>query len=177
MRWHENMGMDDIKRYKEFEHWLRHDLKQIPLKKPKIWQAFKRHAGYGPWISFMLVWGSAPAFLVEEAECEPDDRVDAGTFVVQTYKKKQSGFTAPTGKVIVIAADLVSRGSAVGALTNEKTMLEATVLHELVHWCRFKTGKDVNDEGPPYAFEREAYGRAVERSWRSCFSEILLKPN
>jgi hypothetical protein len=54
-------------------------------------------------------------------------------------------------------------------------MLEATVLHELVHFCRLKTGKNVDDEEPPYAFEREAYGHPVERSWPSCFSEILIK--
>ena len=50
-------------------------------------------------------------------------------------------------------------------------VLEATILHELVHWCRWAIGKDVFDEGPPYAFEKEAYGQVMERTWNICFDE------
>lgn len=99
--------------------------------------------------------------LTKRIEPEPK-----GNYFIQRYSSLRLGFTAPDGSIILIAEDL-----ALGAGNPEMDkVLEATVLHELVHWCRFKIGQDVFDEGPPYDFEREAYGHKIRRTWDSCGS-------
>jgi hypothetical protein len=51
-------------------------------------------------------------------------------------------------------------------------VLEATILHEVVHWTHPKAQRDdYEKEDTPRAFEREAYGRVVVRTWKTCFEQ------
>jgi hypothetical protein len=79
------------------------------------------------------------------------------------------GFTPPNyaSNKIIVAGDLVA------GLPDPQVerVLEATVLHELIHWTRLKAGLDVADETPSYDFETQAYGDHVHRNWKSCFEQ------
>ncbi len=89
-------------------------------------------------------------------ECSDDgdpERQADGSFV-QKRKLRWYGFTVPTKGVdeIYIASDLAKGASDRIVLP----VLEATILHELSHWCRKVAGLSVDDEGPTYAFEQQA---------------------
>jgi hypothetical protein len=166
------LGKEDREKYPNFYYWLMHELPQLPDLKPEVWSAFYRHAG-PLFARNSIVWAFPPLIRVDSYRmmlCEDDGAPipqKDGSFV-QKRMLKWYGYTVPThGKAeIYVASDLAqgARAADVGPI------LEATVLHELVHWCRKASGKDVNDEGPPYKFEEEAYGRPQYRTWQSCMS-------
>jgi Metallopeptidase toxin 3 len=180
-----NMSKDDVKKYKDLALWLQEVFPDLPRSRPKVWKAFVKHAGgwWHPYLSYVPKWGFAPTISPRTWACEKDgdpepkewrDRSGevVGNYFVQRYASKRLGFTAPDGSIILIASDL-----AQGAFYPEvEKVLEATILHELVHWCRFTIGKDVYDEGPPYAFEKEAYGQVRFRTWKVCFDEEFYIP-
>jgi hypothetical protein len=191
------MSDEDVKNYKDLALWLQDTFPDLPRRKPKVWKAFKKHAGVlwdpgngwtlasaGP---LVLNWGFPPTIspraivtgdpksawaCVEDGEPEPKESRDRsgeviGNYFVQRYDSKRLGYTSPDGSIILIASDL-----ALGAFYPEtEKVLEATILHELVHWCRFAIGKDGSLEDPPYAFEKEAYGHVIERTWKVCFDQ------
>jgi len=173
------MSDDDVKNYKDLALWLRDKFPDLPRRKPKVWKAFLKHCGgwWNPMVNtglmglskpFVLMWGFPPTISPRTWECEEDGEPEPkGNYFVQIYDSKRLGFTAPDGSIILIASDL-----AQGAFYPEtEKVLEVTILHELVHWCRFEIGKNIFDEGPPYAFEKEAYGYVVERTWKVCFDQ------
>jgi hypothetical protein len=125
-----------------------------------------------------IMWGVTPLIKVDTSlmmDCVDDgDPVPQkdGSFV-QKRKIGWYGFTVPTKGIeeIYVAKDL-----ALGAgSTQVGAILEATLLHELVHWCRKVGGKNVYDEDAPSAFEREAYGKVMLRTWQSCMSLEYFK--
>jgi hypothetical protein len=166
----------DVAKYRDFGLWLLHELPQLPIRKEKVWRAFLRQAGDYAGTGIMALGG--PLIRVEDdilMQCEDDGApsTQADGSVVQNQRLKHYGFTVPTRGVneIYIARDL-----AAGALSRQiQPVLEATVLHELVHWCRKVDGEDVYDENPPYAFEREAYGQVVRRTWPTCGPKPVSK--
>jgi hypothetical protein len=190
------MSDDDVKKYHDFALWLRDKFPDLPRRKPKVWNAFVKRAGgrWNPWCSGSFFWGSNEPWVLSWGfrptisprtptsspswACEKDGEPELkesrnrsgeviGNYFVQRYDSKRLGYTAPDGSIILIASDL-----ARGAFHPDvEKVLEATILHELVHWCRFKIGKDVFDEDPPYAFEKEAYGHVMERTWKICYDE------
>jgi Metallopeptidase toxin 3 len=188
------MSDDDVKNYKDLALWLQ-EFPDLPRRKPKVWKAFVKHVGgwWNPWVGgltlangtpWVLTWGFSPTISPRTPTSSPSwackkdgepERKESrnrsgeviGDYFVQRYDSKRLGYTAKDGSIILIASDL-----ARGAFYPEvEKVLEATILHELVHWCRFAIGKDVSDEGPPYAFEKEAYGHVMERTWEVCFDE------
>lgn len=166
----------DIAQYRDFGLWLLHELSRLPISKEKVWRAFRRQAGDYAGTGINPIGG--PLIRVEGdimAMCDDDgaETLQPDGSVIQKQALKRYGFTVPTRGVneIYIARDL-----ALGALSRQiQPVLEATVLHELVHWCRKVNGDDVYDEDPPYAFEREAYGQVVRRTWQSCAPKVIRK--
>jgi hypothetical protein len=169
------MEKEDREKYPDLYYWLMHELPELPDMKPKVWSAFSRYAG-PLFAGNSIVWTFPPLTPLIRVEsyrmmqCEDDgDPIpqEDGSFV-QKRTIRWHGYTVPTlGKdLIYLASDLAqgARAAEVGPI------LEATVLHELVHWCRKVSGKDVNDEGPPYDFEKQAYGKVMFRTWQSCMS-------
>jgi hypothetical protein len=172
------MVKQDIKKYSDLASWLLYDLPNLPYYKPKVWTAFTRHAGLLS--GYSIMWGFSPVIKVDAGqmlECKETgapQRQKDGSYIQRMYMPWH-GFTVPTKGVneIYVASDL-ARGAGspqVGPI------LEATVLHELVHWCRKIMGKDVNDEDAPYAFEEEAYGKRMFRTWETCMSKQYFITN
>lgn len=177
------MSSDDARKYPDFAYWLREELPTIPTKKPKVWEAFQKQAGFlASWMSSSWSWGATPSFLrwgfrpeisARAWGCEDDGdpvpKSPGSDILIQKASIKRYGFTAPDGSIILVASDLARRADDPEIVK----VLEATVLHELIHWCRWAAGEDVFDEGPPYDFEKEAYGHVVRRTWESCFSQEM----
>jgi hypothetical protein len=169
------LSSEDRKKYPDLYYWIVDSLAKLPYEKPKIFNAYQKYAGetiglFGS--SYPLMWGTLP-YLVPDPrmiQCEDDGEEKIGD---NRYVMRKSihwyGMTPPnySSNKIVVAADLVQ-----GLGTSEiEDVLEGTVLHELIHWTRLKAGLDVNDENPSYAFEDEAYGHRVRRTWKSCFEQ------
>jgi hypothetical protein len=177
---------DDIKKYSDLYWWLKLDLPKLPQQKPKVWAAFTRYAPgvldpLAPWgvnrvtgLSYpWLLWGAPPKITVDSGrmmECvddgEPVKQPD-GSFI-QNAHIPWYGFTGPGKTDLIIVASDLARGA--GLPGDVGVVLEATILHEFIHFCRKKAGQDVDDEGPSYAFEEEAYGHRVARTWQTCMS-------
>jgi len=175
------MSRKDKDTYPNLWRWVKHDLPALPDRKPKVWKAFRHHVPErgSKYDYTFLKPGFPPTLIVDNFEfmsCKKDGEPELQKegYYVQKYHVEKLGFTVPdfNSDEICLARD-VAEGAGFGA--DRHRVLQATVLHELVHWCRLKAGEDVYDEGPPYAFEREAYGAVVERTWEPCFSEEYFK--
>ena len=172
-----NLTSEDMEKYRDLYYWTIQQLPQLPYTKPKVWAAFTRQApryGLSGFIAYpFFYWGYPPLLSVNSTDMmkcvdtgDPEPQPD-GSFI-QKRKNPWYGFTNPSARDEIIVASDLARDA--GLPTDAGKVFEATILHELVHFCRKKAGMNVNDEGPPYAFEREAYGREVTRTWESCYS-------
>lgn len=152
--------------------------------KPKLVEIFRRHTGVTDarfWhTSDPLRYGTAPVILVDplgmmgemEATGTIEQANEHGGYC-NAGRLKWYGFTVPTrGRDEVhLATDL----GGFPLMPHIKPVVEATLLHELIHYCRKATGGDVNDETAPYAFEKEAYGHVVVRTWNVCMSDVFYR--
>jgi hypothetical protein len=182
------MTSDDAQKYPDLKGYLLYGLPQVPQRSPRVFWAFLKYSGFsllgdlwGFGASRPLMWGFGPSLAVNAdaskggmMECIDDGEEKIGD---NRYVERKSlhwyGFTVPnrSANKIIIAADLATLGG-----TPDEIVLEATVLHELVHWSRLQAGYDNYDrEDEPRAFEREAYGRVVLRTWETCFSPEYYK--
>jgi len=170
------MTRQEAGKYPDCARYLMYEFTKLPDKKPKVYAAFSRYAG--SFASMSSMWGFDPIIKADPYDmmnqCEndgnPEPQKDGST--IQRRSLKWYGFTVPTKGIeeIYLAPDLMERAGT----AEVRAVLEATILHELIHWCRKVAGKDVNDEEPPYAFEKAAYGKTVERTWQSCKSEVYF---
>jgi hypothetical protein len=170
------MNKEDREKYSDLYYWLMYDLPGLPDSKPKVWEAFSRYTG--KYAALGIMWGFTPWIKVDTGrmlECIDDGNPipqKDGSFL-QKRHNPWYGYTVPTkGKEEIYVASDLARGAGSMQVT---PILEATILHELVHWCRKVGGQDVYDEGPPYSFEKEAYGRPMYRTWESCMSIEYFK--
>jgi Metallopeptidase toxin 3 len=176
------MADENEKKYKDCCLWLKYDLPFLPKNKPKVWAAFTRRApSYARYVyspALCILWGHPPTLKIENSRmmtCEDvgDPELQRDGSYIQKRQINWYGFTVPTYDVDEI---YISRDIAENAIGPDSLVLEATVLHELIHWCRKKAFvKDFDDEEAPRAFEKEAYGRIVLRTWNVCYSQPYFK--
>jgi hypothetical protein len=168
-----NFTPEDAKRFPELAALLR-QLPFIITRKPKVLAAFRRYAGDGA--DLALLFGQLPRVRVDfdYFQCEDDGAPQyRGNGLLMQARTMKMGFTPPSPKVgeIYVASDIaMNADNAAGALT-----AEATLLHECVHWCRMMDDKAVWSENEPYAFETEAYGRVIGRTYQMCFPQPVTK--
>lgn len=178
------MSDDDSKKYVDLYWWCKLDLPALADKKPKVWAAFKRYAptywdpiAQGARYPF-LTWGAYPKISVDSTnmmECKddgPPEKQTDGSFI-QKRINPWYGFTSPGRSDLIIVASDLAKGAGLPGDTG--LVLEATMLHEFIHFCRKKAGEDVADEGPSYAFEEEAYGHRIWRTWNTCWSPAYFE--
>jgi hypothetical protein len=131
-----------------------------------------------------LKYGTTPTLVVADFMCEADpstgrSRISTG----MTFSEKKIG----------IAQAVVARYEhcAVLALQKEKdkvarlglwsAYLEATIMHELVHWGRMLKGvtakRYAEEEKFSAAFEKEAYGRVAQTPDPLCFDIEIYTPS
>lgn len=181
-------------KYLNFDRYLQEDFVHV-LSNPRImkafykWSAFEDNSstrayfklGNPPQIDFQ----SDPPFGCEYEHSSPpgEKRAYWGRILGMTWGKTWSK------KGINIYSGL---GDLTWSLYNQKRepqatdrqlldMIEATIIHEMVHWSYFMEGKDEakqyggDEEKGTEAFEREAYGHLMGLDWHLfCFEQQTI---
>jgi len=132
------------KHYPKTASWIELNIKKGKLN-PKVWLAFVKYSELGASnASLALTIGNNP----------------------EIYAKPMSGaygeFSGTSNKNrIFLSTSLCNKfEQSNGKNSSLNLLLQATVLHEMVHWGDWKDGKDqVGEEGAN--FERAAYGRVI----------------
>lgn len=110
-------------------------------KTPRRWSAFVKWCGSEAWALEACTWGRGPLVQINSQQVGRANGRFRGGDVVYIHGKVANGFEQGTGWLC----------------------WEATVLHEMVHWARYRQqlkdppGTEVGQE-----FEKEAYGRPIE---------------
>jgi hypothetical protein len=164
----------DIQNYPKLAQWVRMELPLLPRQKKKVWKAFEEHSPQSMIKigGLSLSWGLPPKLEVYPRRCEQFDE-PRGNYIYRTYDM-ELGKTIVPANLIIIAEDIASRFDRRDA--DMVTIVEATILHELIHWLRGRAGLDIMDEELSYAFEKAAYGRSIGRKWRMCPDPKFLGP-
>lgn len=132
--------------FKQFANWVDNDLPQVP-QKPQVWKAFRDHSRFGS---------------DESAKAALGGGLDPWVFV-----EKISGFKGlfdpSRPETISISMKLVEQYDASPEDAQVRAVVEATVLHEMVHWSWAAAGQ----HEPPGSekgedFERQAYGNLAD---------------
>lgn len=148
----------NYKNFPETKNFLSNTLQMLPSRKPQVFQTFM---GYS-------LFGQAEATKVLKPGWTP--------IVEIRQLRGLYGFTPPSGNAIHLddmfvedAEDLMSFSVVTGVYdfyrNKEKAqlLLEITVMHELVHWCRQQVNgynpKRSAEERIAQAFEIKAYGK------------------
>jgi Metallopeptidase toxin 3 len=163
------MNTEDQERYPWLAWYLQRRLPSLPSLKPKVYEIWQKYVvRVPPGASLLedygtLTWGWSPRVKVNlDWTCSDD-----GPMTPRILHEFGKTPPSPEADLIVIAEDLASLPN-----TPNEVVLEVTLLHEMIHWNRLMVGRDdVYDEnGPngPYAFEREAYGGVIRRTWNYC---------
>jgi hypothetical protein len=146
---------DKETRYPSCTRFIKGELQKNFLKtaKPRVFNAFEKACESKRFAEVALDYGSAP-------------KIEMALDLMRTHATHGCGINQPD-KSIVIAALLFDAFESSYDQDFTKLHLEATILHELVHWARDKAG--VNEllwTEPPIAhaeagrvFETWAYGR------------------
>ena len=138
-----------------FPHLTKFVKTELPLirHKPKVWNAFLEYGEYDQrwlgrkWATFAFTWGSEPEIIVQDlpglyGKYNPRlgrDRIFLASKLVDWFEKKPRD-------------------------AHRKLMVEATILHEMVHWADAKDGKlQLKALGieAGFEFESAAYGRPI----------------
>lgn len=131
--------------FKHLDNWLRTDLPSHVDPASTVWRAFLRHS----------------KLSAEDAAAAIAPDRDPILFVEEMSTRLSGRFNPREPGKIAVARHLVDRHSADPADAAIKRHLEATVLHELVHWAWGSRGEAESSE-KGQDFEREAYsGSAV----------------
>ena len=140
-----NMNSSDSHDCPDLFWYLFLEFPALPSKKPKVWEAFKRYAHPPPFLPDFMAYGAPPlvrpekGFLACENDGDPKQQAD-GSYI-QRRTIKWYGLT-PIGKgYILIASDLCQ----MAGLPAGGDILEATLLHELIHYCRQMRGIEKDD--------------------------------
>jgi len=178
------MRPEDIEMYPNFHKWLRDFCHSVRYKRPKVYAAYWRQvldALNGNWSLDIdgLVWGSFPIIIPDKdlSECTIEAIPTGNGLSVYKYVQKWYGFTVPNrhSNKILVATDL----AIMVGNPDVDLVLECTLLHELIHWYRVKAGKTKEgaaEEVQSEAFEMEAYGKLIKRTWNGCHDDFDGNP-
>ena len=139
-----------VKRYPALAVWICDNLPGVK-KKPKVFKAFQKYAELDEKVAERALRHGNPPQI--EFRYMPTAN---GEFIGKKYPG-----------TVFIAMDICERFQASRADAEDPRMhllVEATLLHEIVHWGDWQDGKVTAFEAGK-AFEKEAYGRDVRRYW------------
>ncbi len=138
--------------YSELKDFVKTELPKIKNNK-KTWKAFLKYSEFqGRWFgdtlaAWALGWGSNPRIGAKDLD---------GAFGLFNGPKEAD--------VIYVDKDLAVRFKKDSKKPAAKLLMEATILHEMVHWGDHKDGKDQPpEEGDE--FEKAAYGKIIGKYW------------
>ena len=146
------MGIWNQFLYPNLSNFLRVELPKVISDKKK-WPAFLKYSEFQGryfgkfWAVLSLSWGA-----------DPNIKVEPLTNAFGEYRPGRGD------DIIYIDTDWAKRFEKDFAKAEAKQLMEATILHEMVHWGDDQDGKDqAGDEGED--FERAAYGKVIGKYW------------
>jgi hypothetical protein len=153
-----HMSADQIRAYAAFANHVRTALPTVIAQK-KIIEGIKNHSGASEEIIKKgLMWGGGP--MVNVKMLVPQQR-DGKTYT------PTGGYTLHSNMIDVSTADVgrYQTGQDMRSTTRgEVHLITVILLHELTHWAREKSGtSDSPDVEDGFEFEKEVYGRVIER--------------
>jgi hypothetical protein len=152
------MSPDQIRDYAKFAQHVRTALPSF-IRDKKIVVAIKNHSGADDaTIKKGLTWGSGP--LVNVKMLVPQQR-DGHVYT------PTGGYTLHSNAIDVATADVGRYQTGQDTRTSERghvNLITVILLHELTHWAREQSGtNDSPDIEDGFEFEKQAYGRIIER--------------
>ena len=165
-------------KYPFFEKFVREHMPTV-TGKSQVFDAYVKWSQLGTNPAFMsLLWSTDPIVMVSDFPCETNretgrSRLSAG----MTWSKTKLGLA----EAVVSRYDTAAMRA--GASRNDRKTqlrfaewrgyLEATLVHEMVHWGRKVRGvsakTDEEEEKAAADFERAAYGEVVVAPEKLCF--------
>lgn len=136
------------KTYPKLSGWIEKNIPKV-RNKPKVWRAFVQYS--------------------ELTDAKALNAISMGHMPEIYFDKMPNSNGQYRGSKfpdrVFLAKEICERFEKVDSKSEGiKILVESTLLHEMVHWGDFKDGKDQpGEEGK--AFEREAYGKDINRSW------------
>ena len=154
-----HMCADQIRDYTPFAQHVRTVLPNM-IGQKKIMDALKNHSGAtNDIIKKGLLWGSGPLGNVKMlVPQQRDGRVYTPT----------GGYTLHSNKIDVSTADVgrfqTGQDMRTTPTRGQLHLITVILLHELTHWARELSGTNESpDEEDGFEFEKEAYGKVIER--------------
>ena len=147
-----SIRIPDRPMYPHLTEFVKTELPKV-RDKPRVWRAFLKYGEYNKrwlgskWATFAFAWGSEPEIVIQDlpglyGKYSPrlgKDRVFLATKLVDWFERNHRD-------------------------AHRKLMIEATILHEMVHWADAKDGKlQLRELGleAGFEFEKAAYGRPI----------------
>ncbi len=134
--------------YPKLSIWIQANMPKVKTK-PKVWAAFMKYSELDPsQASQALTPGQSP---------------EVHFAVMPGVNGRFSGTSFPNR--IYLAKSVCDRFEKSDSKNiSMHILIESTLLHEVVHWGDWKDGVDqVGEEGK--TFEKEAYGKDINRYW------------
>jgi Metallopeptidase toxin 3 len=152
------MNADQIRDYEKFAQHVRAALPGV-LREKKIVEAIKNHSSAtDAIIKKGLTWNSGP--LINVAALVPQERDGHVYTPTGGYKLHSNTIDVSLGDVGRFQTGQDLRTTVRGQVN----LITIILLHELTHWAREQSGTDDSpDVEDGFEFEKEAYGRIIER--------------
>ena len=125
------------------QNWMNPQI--LKSKLPRRWNTFVKWCGSEAFAVSACTWGNGPLVQINSAQVGHANGRFRGGDVVFIHGKVANGYEQGVG------------GGKSGWLC-----WEATVLHEMIHWARFKQKLSDGNLEVGQEFEKEAYGRPIE---------------
>ena len=145
------MLIRDQKAYPRATDFLTGELPELPRRnnKVEVWNAFRRVSG--------LASETAARLLGTNDDLAPLVRVKDLSHL-RPPKHVTGLFDADRPYWIFVDSELMRRFEPAAEQAQAQRLLEATVLHELIHWAEYYRGNIDREVEQGWRFEREAYG-------------------
>lgn len=186
------------KKYPTFEDYLRTDFLHVK-NKPRVMKAFWKWSDFHdtPLTLGFFAYGWPPVIKLQNFQCHYQGEIPgdsehsphthfAGIELGKTWDK--SGINILDG-LAALVVDVVNRAAQNRTKSDDSQILEvmeATIMHEMVHWSFFYNGVDESSqykgdaEYGTHSFEREAYGHLVHIVGKHgapfCFEQEVIEP-
>lgn len=150
------MNFTQTDQYPQLTDWLRNTLPAV-RDKDQVWRALLEFSG--------LEEGEAARALSWESD---------PIIGIKRLQGRNGEFDPRKPDRVYLAKDIALRFERDFTLSEAQLLVEATVLHEIVHWGNHKDGPDQADEAG-VRFEVTAYGKDIERYWMQSTRPLRAK--